>query len=103
MAERGHSCPQQRASYEIGSKSKRLRLSEVAADKNVRAPPAVTDRLQTGGRKSLEFCLKIPRANHFRFAESPSVTLAKMLLIARYEKIRLCQGCGRQHGNVLAR
>jgi len=53
MAERGHSCPQQRASYEIGSKSKRLRLSEVAADKNVRAPPAVTDRLhacQSGRR-----------------------------------------------------
>src|SRR6266545_4971920 len=46
MAERGHSCPQQRASYEIGSKSKRLRLSEIAADKNVRAPPAVTDRLR---------------------------------------------------------
>src|SRR6266498_4769309 len=47
MAERGHSCPQQRASYEIGSKPKRLRFSEVAADKNVRAPPAVTDRLHT--------------------------------------------------------
>ena len=37
-AERGHSCPQQRASWEPGTESAPHDLSEVAADRNVRAP-----------------------------------------------------------------
>ena len=40
MAERGHSCPQQL--------SNGLCVKYVAADRNVRAPPAPTDRLFNG-------------------------------------------------------
>src|SRR5438094_9782253 len=50
LAERGHSCPQQRDIFQRGGESRPSSSSQAAADKNVRAPlntygapPAVTD------------------------------------------------------------
>src|SRR5882724_3760854 len=57
-AERGHSCPQQCVTPKIASKRRARRTSGVAADRNVRAPPAVTDRLHRAGFCA---CQKAPR------------------------------------------